>query len=35
MSEKDKGFSFRRLFFRDAETGTQEKQIQKDGTGKQ
>jgi hypothetical protein len=29
MSEKDKGFSFRKLFFRDAETGTQEKQIQK------
>ena len=29
MSEKDKGFSFRQLFFRDAETGTQEKQIQK------
>jgi hypothetical protein len=29
MSEKDKGFSFRRLFLRDVETGTQEKQIQK------
>jgi hypothetical protein len=29
MSEKDKGFKFRKLFFRDAETGTQEKQIQK------
>ena len=30
MSEKDKGFSFRRLFFRDAETGAPEKQIQKE-----
>jgi len=29
MSEKDKGFKFRRLFFRDAEPGKQEKQIQK------
>jgi len=29
MSEKDKGFSFRKLFFRDAATGTPEKQIQK------
>jgi chromosome segregation ATPase len=29
MSEKDKGFKFRRLFFRDAGTGIQEKQIQK------
>jgi hypothetical protein len=29
MSEKDKGFSFRKLFFRDTETGTQEKPIQK------
>jgi uncharacterized protein YaaR (DUF327 family) len=28
MSEKDKGFSFKRLFLRDAETGAQEKQIQ-------
>jgi len=28
MAEKDKGFSFRSLFFRDAETDTQEKQIQ-------
>jgi hypothetical protein len=28
MSEKDKGFSFRQLFFRDTEAGTQEKQIQ-------
>jgi len=28
MSEKDKGFSFKRLFFRDAENGQQEKQIQ-------
>ena len=28
MSEKDKGFKFRRLFFRDAGPGTQEKQIQ-------
>jgi hypothetical protein len=27
MAEKDKGFSFRSLFFRDAETETQEKQI--------
>ena len=31
MPEKDKGFNFRRLFFRDAETGTSEKQIQKAG----
>ena len=31
MSEKDKGFSFRQLFFRDAAKGTLEKQIQKDG----
>ncbi len=30
MSEKDKGFSFRRLFIRDSETGAQEKQIQKE-----
>jgi hypothetical protein len=29
MSEKDKGFSFRRLFIRDAGSGTQENQIQK------
>jgi hypothetical protein len=29
MSEKDKGFRIRQLFFRDAETGTEEKQIQK------
>ena len=29
MSEKDKGFSFRRLFFRDAETGLLDKQMQK------
>jgi len=28
MSEKDKGFKFRQLFFRDTETGKQEKQIQ-------
>ena len=28
MSENDKGFSFRQLFFRDAEVGTPEKQIQ-------
>ncbi len=28
MSEKDKGFSFRRLFFRDSEPGIKEKQIQ-------
>jgi hypothetical protein len=28
MSEKDKGFSFRRLFIRDAETGASEKPIQ-------
>ena len=30
MAEKDKGFKFRRLFFRDAGTGTQVKQIQKE-----
>jgi hypothetical protein len=30
MAEKDKGFKFRRLFFRDSGTGTQEKQIQKE-----
>ena len=29
MSEKDKGFSFRQLFFRDTETGTPQKQVQK------
>jgi len=29
MSEKDKGFRIRQLFFRDPETGTQEKQLQK------
>ncbi|MEI6049822.1 MAG: hypothetical protein WCS03_13035 [Bacteroidota bacterium] len=29
MPEKDKGFSFKQLFFRDAEAGTTEKQIQK------
>jgi len=29
MSEKDKGFRIRQLFFRDPETGKQEKQIQK------
>jgi hypothetical protein len=29
MSEKDKGFSFRRLFIRDAGSGTQENQMQK------
>ena len=28
MSEKDKGFSFRQLFFRETEAGLQEKQIQ-------
>ena len=28
MSEKDKGFSFKRLFLRDSETGTQDDQIQ-------
>ena len=28
MAEKDKGFSFRQLFFRDEEAGPQEKQIQ-------
>ncbi|MCX6236412.1 MAG: hypothetical protein NTY07_02455 [Bacteroidia bacterium] len=28
MSENNKGFSFRQLFFRDSEAGTQEKQIQ-------
>jgi len=27
MAEKDKGFSFRSLFFRDAETDPQERQI--------
>jgi hypothetical protein len=30
MAEKDKGFSFRQLFFRDTENGTQEKQVQKE-----
>ena len=30
MSEKDKGFNFRQLFFRDTEAGTQQKQIQKE-----
>jgi hypothetical protein len=30
MAEKDKGFSFRQLFFRDTETAGQEKQIQKE-----
>ena len=29
MSEKDKGFNFKQLFFRDAESGTKEKQIPK------
>jgi uncharacterized protein YaaR (DUF327 family) len=29
MPEKDKGFKFRKLFFRDAEADTQEKQVQK------
>ena len=29
MSEKDKGFSFRQLFFRDTETGTPDKPVQK------
>jgi hypothetical protein len=29
MSEKDKGFSFRQLFFRDIETGSPQKQVQK------
>jgi predicted nucleic acid-binding Zn-ribbon protein len=29
MSQKDKGFNFKRLFLRDSETGAQEKQIQK------
>ena len=29
MSEKDKGFSFRKLFFRDTQAGTQKKQTQK------
>ena len=29
MSEKDKGFRIRQLFFKDAETGTQEKQVKK------
>jgi hypothetical protein len=28
MAEKDKGFSFKRLFIRDAETGTQEQPVQ-------
>jgi hypothetical protein len=30
MAEKDKGFSFRQLFFRDTESGTQETQVQKE-----
>jgi hypothetical protein len=30
MSERDKGHSLRRLFFRDTDTGTQDKQIQKE-----
>jgi uncharacterized protein YaaR (DUF327 family) len=29
MSDKDKGFSFRQLFFRDETTGTKEEQVQK------
>ena len=29
MPEKDKGFSFKQLFFRDTDAGTQEKQVQK------
>ncbi|HEX7493412.1 MAG TPA: hypothetical protein VF346_04260 [Bacteroidales bacterium] len=29
MSEKDKGFKIRQLFFRDPETGTKEKQVEK------
>jgi hypothetical protein len=33
MPEKNKGFSFRKLFFRDTETGTPEKQIPKTETG--
>lgn len=33
MSESDKGFSFRKLFFRDVETDTQEKQNQSAGQG--
>jgi hypothetical protein len=32
MPEKDKGFSFRQLFFRDAKTDTNENQIQKPAT---
>ena len=28
MSEKDKGFSFRQLFFRDSDTGTHGKAVQ-------
>jgi hypothetical protein len=28
MSDKDKGFSFRRLFIRDSESGTQDQQVQ-------
>ena len=35
MSEKDKGFKIRQLFFRDPETGTREKQVEKAGTCKQ
>jgi hypothetical protein len=31
MSEKDKGFNFRKLFFRDTEPGSQENQSQKTG----
>ena len=32
MADKDKGFSFKRLFFRDAEAGNQEKPIQATAT---
>ena len=33
MAEKDKGFSFKKLFFRDAEAGAQERQIKKPESG--
>jgi len=33
MSETDKGFSFRKLFIRESETGSEEKQIQNTETG--
>ena len=33
MSDKDRGFKFKQLFFRNTEAGTQEKQIQKTESG--